>query len=111
MWGHADRKRCVRGISSELQPLWHSYNVCVSVSPCVLTLLGFWGARRNFLVGVNRGFRRQAVKLFTADQVDLLEVLHLLLQKKKRPALTTGRERHPHYNLSVHFDCIMNLKH
>lgn len=44
-----------------------------------LTLLGSWGARRNFLVGVDRGLRRQAVELFPADQVDLLEVLHLLL--------------------------------
>lgn len=45
----------------------------------VLTLLWSWRAWGNFLVGVDRGFRRQAVKLFAADQVDLLEVLHLLL--------------------------------
>lgn len=45
----------------------------------VLTLLGSWGAWRDFLVGVDRGFRGQAVELLTADQVDLLEVLHLLL--------------------------------
>lgn len=45
----------------------------------LLTLLRSWGARRNFLVGVDGGLRCQAVELFPADQVDLLEVLHLLL--------------------------------
>lgn len=54
------------------------FNVCVFNA---LTLLGFRGAWRHFLVGVDRGLRRQAVELFPADQVDLLEVLHLLLQK------------------------------
>lgn len=46
---------------------------------CVLTLLGFGGAWRDCLVGVDGRFRGQAVKLFAADQVDLLEVLHFLL--------------------------------
>lgn len=48
----------------------------------VLTLLGLRGAGRDFLVGVDGGFRGQTVELFAADQVDLLEVLHLLLQRE-----------------------------
>lgn len=48
---------------------------------CVLTLLGAGRPRRHFLVGVNRGFRGQAVELFAADQMNLLKVFHLLLQK------------------------------
>lgn len=54
--------------------------VCVCVCVCaVLTLVGFGGSGGNFLVGVDGRLRRQAVKLLAADQVDLLEVLHLLL--------------------------------
>lgn len=57
----------------------HSYMIANFYFFVLLTLLGSWGAWRNLLVGVDRGFRSQAVELFAADQVDLLEVLHLLL--------------------------------
>lgn len=55
----------------------------MSLNPgsCDLTLLGAGRPRRHFLVGVDRGFRGQAVELFAADQMNLLEVFHLLLQK------------------------------
>ncbi len=44
-----------------------------------LTLLGARGSRRNLLVGVDGRFRGQTLKLLSADQVHLLEVLHFLL--------------------------------
>lgn len=49
-----------------------------------LTLLGSGRAWRHFLVRINGGLRRQTVKLFPAYQVDLLEVLHLLLSKRRQ---------------------------
>lgn len=61
-----------------------------------LTLMGLRRARGDFLVGVDGGFGGQAVKLFAADQVNLLEVLHLLLQ---------GREKKNCAIKSVQFQC------
>lgn len=58
--------------------------MCVTRCFSVLTLLGPWGAWGDFLVGVDGGFRGQTVELFTADQVNLLEVLHLLLFEEKK---------------------------
>lgn len=92
--GASERWRWVRGPRTACWPkrlwgLWPNKRASGTRAVTVKLLTRFvpltllrsrrpWG---NFLVGVHRGLRRQAVELFTADQVDLLEILHLLLQK------------------------------
>lgn len=50
----------------------------------LLTLLGSWGTGGDFLIGIDGGFWGEAVELLAADEVNLLEILHLLLRRSKR---------------------------